>query len=316
MRPWRLACLGLVVLASATAGAAPQPAPPPDPSAPPPAPAPAPVPEAPPAPEPVTERQPQTLLDPATAACLDAFAEAQRLRRKGQLLASRDQLVRCSLPACPALLANRCVPWLDEVNAAVPSILLAARDPAGDDTVAVRVLVDGSVIRQRLDGRPIQIDPGMHRLRFELEGADPIERSIALVEGEKGRRLDLRFQAPPIEMDLLEPEPAPEPGYTPSPLVWVGFGVGAAGFVVGTVTGALSLAKAADLRDACPDDTCDESLRDDHDEGLALAHAATASFAVGAAGAVLGVVALLFLGEPPLVGGPASRGPGFLVARF
>jgi hypothetical protein len=101
-----------------------------------------------------------------------------------------------------------------------------------------------------------------------------------------------------------EPTPGPDGGDTPaepssgglSPLVWVGFGVGAAGLLVGGITGGIAAGKASDLKDRCPDNACPrEETEDDYDSTYTMAHVSTVGFVVGGAGAALGLVALFAL---------------------
>jgi hypothetical protein len=77
----------------------------------------------------------------------------------------------------------------------------------------------------------------------------------------------------------------------------VGFGVGAAGLLVGVITGAVTLGQASDLKDQCPDDRCTEAQREDYDAALALSRVSTVSFVVGGLGAAVGLVALLVSGS-------------------
>ena len=82
-----------------------------------------------------------------------------------------------------------------------------------------------------------------------------------------------------------------------SPLVYVGFGVGAAGLAVGSVTGILSLSKASRAKDHCEDNACREAARDDIDGSKTLANVSNVAFAVGVVGIGVGVYGLLSSGK-------------------
>jgi hypothetical protein len=75
----------------------------------------------------------------------------------------------------------------------------------------VRVLVDGQLATSHLDGKPIQLNPGTHNLRFETPGQDPIEESLLVVEGEKNRMVPVMFghPPPPERQTGAPPETAP-----------------------------------------------------------------------------------------------------------
>jgi len=110
-----------------------------------------------------------------------------------------------------------------------------------------------------------------------------------------GRITLLRREAAP---DVPSPEPEPDVGDEEasgalSPLVYVGFGIGAAGFVTWGIAGGLSLANRSTLSDECPGDVCTPEQQDTIDSGEAAGHAATVGMIVGFAGATLGVIGLL-----------------------
>jgi hypothetical protein len=125
------------------------------------------------------------------AACSAAYEQGQILQRTGELLAAREKLIACASDTCPAVLRGDCARWLSDVDAATPSIVIAAHGASGEDVLDVRVLVDGRVVATHLGARGIPLDPGEHALRFERAGARPIERRILLREGEKERAIDV-----------------------------------------------------------------------------------------------------------------------------
>src|SRR6185436_10965278 len=90
--------------------------------------------------------------------CIAAHTEAQRLRKQGKLLEARKQLLFCGGKTCPGMLMSDCSTWLTEVEGEVPSIVPALRGPAGEIADA-RVLVDGALVRERIDGQPIELEP-------------------------------------------------------------------------------------------------------------------------------------------------------------
>src|SRR5258708_923596 len=107
--------------------------------------------------------------------CAAAAESAQRLRAAKHLLDARRQLVLCAQDKCPIVVLRDCATWLHDVESAIPTLSFRARDARGRDLIAVRVLVDGAVVRERLDGTPIEFDPGEHTLRYETAGRAPVE---------------------------------------------------------------------------------------------------------------------------------------------
>jgi hypothetical protein len=236
-----------------------------------------------------------------------AFDSAQELRNGGELVAARKQLGLCAAATCPEPIRNKCVPWLAEVSEEIPSILVIAKGVDGGDTADVKVLSDGKVVAERLDGRPIELDPGEHSLRFEHPGGKPIDQTLVLVAGTKRRRVEISFEgtAEPSPDPLPQPLPAPPPGdgggdaeggFLPlSPVFYAGVAVAGAGLILGAVTGGLSASKKSELDDQCASTGCTE---DDIASGENLAHVSTAGFALAGAGAALALVGLLVFSGP------------------
>lgn len=139
--------------------------------------------------------------------CLAAHPEAQRLRRAGQLRATREQLLVCAREACPSVVRAECAQWLREVDDAMPSVVFAARDRDGGDLVDLAVTVDGKLALSRVDGRELALDPGAHVVRFEREGYAPVQETVVVLEHEKGR---------PIVVTMARLPPPPPP-LTPAP---------------------------------------------------------------------------------------------------
>src|SRR5262245_56106628 len=69
--------------------------------------------------------------DQVKVTCAQAYETAQRLREGHRLREAREQLLVCARPECPALLRRDCAPWLGEVEAVLPSIVVVARTADG-----------------------------------------------------------------------------------------------------------------------------------------------------------------------------------------
>jgi hypothetical protein len=73
----------------------------------------------------------------------------------------------------------------------------------------------------------------------------------------------------------------------------IGLSVGAAGCLAGAILGAIALSKISGIDGTCSDVTCAQTAIDDLRSARTLGYESMASFAVGGAGLVVGVVALL-----------------------
>lgn len=115
---------------------------------------------------------------------------------------ARTALAQCTTSACPAVIRTQCADWLADLEARMPTIVLGARDVAGHDIARVRVMFDGRELTTVLDGRPVEVDPGSHRLRFDAEGHRGLEMDLVVRTGEKNRLVSA----------VLEPEHPSPPG--------------------------------------------------------------------------------------------------------
>jgi hypothetical protein len=186
------------------------------------------------------------------AQCAHSAESSQRLRDTGKPLAARSQLLLCARPACPAIVRSRCALWLEQIEAAIPTVVIKARAGSAERTVDVtdvRVSIDGVPTLDSLDGQPLRLEPGRHTLKYTRAGVAPIEAQIVLGTGEKNRLLSADFvnrdrpspppptsvvAAPPAheaEPPPSDSSPAPAKGGTTRPAAWAfaGLAVVAAG---------------------------------------------------------------------------------------
>lgn len=155
--------------------------------------------------------------DPVTAppspdarACADAFEDGQRARRDGAFVRARRLLLVCSREPCSDALRPTCTRWLAEIEQRIPSVVVSLRSASGEDVRDARVLVDGIVVAEQLDGRAVELDPGERVLRVESARAT-IEKRVVIAEGEKARGLPLRLEASPSAPDTSAPSSARAP---------------------------------------------------------------------------------------------------------
>ncbi len=241
--------------------------------------------------------------DASKEICANAFERTQETRRASQLLEAKRQALTCASKSCPALLADPCLSWLEELDAAIPSVVVAVLDATGSDRRSP-VTVDGEPAPEVDAGRPLPLDPGPHLFETTVDG-EVVRAEVVLRAGEQLRRITLR----------AKPIPPPDASDTPLTTVgWVALSIGAAGVIVGTVTGVLALSKKADLDEVCVDRSrCPSDRAPDIDTMNTLAHVSTAGFIVGALGVVAGTVLLLIGDDGP---GEVGLGPTGLRVDF
>jgi hypothetical protein len=240
------------------------------------------------------------------SACIDGFESAQKLRAARALVEEREKLVACVQPTCPAPIVRDCSAWLAEVDASMPSIVLGAVDARGRDIDDVSVSLDGRPLRERLDGKAIDVDPGPHTLRYARKGATSIDYRVVIQEGEKNRLVRVVFPDPAVALAPSPEAPAAGPTVPIATYLLGGLTLLAAGSFA--YFGLRASGEASDARACEATLGCNNvSMRD---EAMTHAHVADVSLAVGALALVATGLTFYFgrshVAAPPLVAAPRT----------
>lgn len=261
--------------------------------------------------------------DATTSACVRSYEHAQKLRLQGDLLASRAELRACSRDVCPALVHADCVTWLREVEAAIPSVIVSVRSPAGADRIDARVFIDGALAQERLTGAAIEVRPGQRRFRVEVPGASPVERTVLINTGEKNRLLSIVVgdapwapaSAPgpslaPSANDAAGPRAPGEPGLPLVPIALGALGLAAAGAGLALDLG--GSAKLDELRSTCAPGCAQADVDATRTQLL------VGDVLLGAGVVSVGAAVLLWLTRdaPSAAPAPGSARPASLSVRF
>jgi hypothetical protein len=229
----------------------------------------------------------------------------------GQLVEAHDKLLSIErIEAAP----NEPRPFVDaraaakslatEVEARIPTLKIAIAGLAAD--ASPRVSVDGAEIPAASLVAPRAIDPGHHVVTASAAGREPETTEIDVAEKEaKEVRLDLSASTalPPPEAPA---EAKPRAGGLPM-LAWVGFGVGAAGVVTGSVTGLLAISSFNSAKSkGCVGNRCPPASYGDLDTANTMATVSTVSFVVAGLGVGLGVASIFLVPSGPSEPGGAS----------
>jgi hypothetical protein len=241
------------------------------------------------------------------AACIAASEESLVLRQKGKLRDALKQLVGCAVAACPAEIKAECSQRVEAFKAAIPTLILAAKDGAGADLSAVKVTIDGAPVEGALDGQPIALDPGEHTFRFEAAGQPPLEKKLVLRSGEKDRRETVVLGARPPPTGLTGPTPSA--WSTQRTLAIVGAGIGVVGLGLGAMFGAYAASSKGREQTDCSSSGCPSYAQALEDYRTAKRDATGSTVAFAAGGALLATGVVLWFTAPKSGGAPASAGP-------
>jgi len=243
--------------------------------------------------------------------CIQSYEQTQTLRRSGKLREARTEAAKCASDSCPAVLAKDCAKWLAEIDQSIPTVVFDVKSASGEELTNVRVLEDGNVIAETIDGKSVTLDVGPHAFRFESTDGKglPTEHKTVIHEGDKNRKISVTLASP----SAAAPAPAPKPERPVPVAAYVFGGVAVASLGVGTFFALSGSSKEGDLdrcRPSCPADAVND---------------ASTSYAVAdillTAGVVSAIAAVTIFVTRPTVSAPAAaalprRRPAGLAFEF
>jgi hypothetical protein len=182
------------------------------------------------------------------AICGDAFDQSQVKRDAGKLLDARQLFRACQAPSCSRTQQRLCSGWLADVEKRIPSLVLSAKDRSGADLVDVRVTMDGVQVATKLDGRMIDVDPGVHSFVFELADGTRAETSAVAEERNQGKLVVVTLEHPVVALSpsqTVSPHGPTATTVEPTLQETTSQGEGSALKTVGLVAGAAGVAGLA-----------------------------------------------------------------------
>lgn len=214
------------------------------------------------------------------AVCVDAAESGQVMRKSGHLMSAREKFALCARPACPPFIVSDCTRWLGELDVAIPTITIRVVDGEGRDATNVRVLEGGKVLKERLDGRALALDPGERNLSIELAGHGAKTVPIYLREGETNRLVTVSFQAASPQRSSSEtPSDQKRVRTTSVPTMsWVLGGLGLAAVTTGSIFWIIGETDRSRLSDSCArTSSCSQGDVDDAQRTLTVGDYAVAA---------------------------------------
>ncbi len=232
---------------------------------------------------------------------------------------------------------------LEALSPRVPSVVINVKG-----TDAPRVTLDGIDVPSAALGVKRPVDAGKHIIKATATGFAPGEATVILLEGKsESITIDLKpgqdtsavAVVPPgtpppatppdsTTQPLATPMPAgPTPdhvdakGSTRKTLGFAALGVGAAGLIVGGITGGLALGKHSAILKSCPEGHCPPaqkaSLQPEIDSYATMGTVSTIGFIAGGALAATGVVLMLTAPRAKVAAAAVTPivGLGFLGAK-
>jgi hypothetical protein len=265
---------------------------------------------------------------PATSrgSCNATQKQLEEAERQGHLREAQGLALSCSAAACGSWTSQRCRARAQALAADIPSVVPIALDEAGAPIADVELRIDGAPAASPINGRALELDPGVHELSFSAPGREAHAEKVVVVQGVRNRQLSIVLRAtstgeapvaPPAAavnssavsssavnssaVNSSEPAPpapvAPHSEAAPSgaktsawPYVVGGVGLASLGVSVAFLTWGHH---DSELLDQCSPNCSQDSA--DHVKQMYIA----ADISLGVGVVALGVATWLYLSEPP-----------------
>jgi len=262
--------------------------------------------------------------------------EVARISAKlGKLVEARDvalEVIRmpaAAREAKPFKLARAAAEDLArELATQIPTLRLELTPEAAADQASLEI--DERSVPPAALGLGYALNPGRHRVQIAATGYRPVAQDITLRPGEtKTLRVKLVPAPKPKVQRPPPPEASPAPKTSPSPAPppersstwpqWVGFSLGGAGLVAGTVAGILSLNHTRAAKEHCTGNLCTPEAEHDLNAAMTMANISNAGFGVAVLGASIGLTSYLLSGNTPQSTGTTlhfAAGPGVATVRL
>jgi hypothetical protein len=268
-------------------------------------------------------------LYPAALTLTLGLARAQAAQHRWvEASESYNSLIRTGLPP------NASQPFQDAYAAArneigpaqqkISNVVITVKDASGADVPYPTVLLDGQAFKTAALGVQAPVDAGQHTVHASADGYSAGDATFSVEEAGNAtanvvlQKVAGAQQTPGTTGATTGATPGTtgattttttttggDAGATPAPRskipMFVAFGVGGVGLVVGVITGVIAMGNHSTLGNECtlPNGMCPASAQSDLDSYHSMATISTIGFIVGAVGAAAGVVLLVTQPKTP-----------------
>lgn len=186
-------------------------------------------------------------------ACQSSYVATQRLQRAARLREARREAIACGQDSCSETVRADCITWLGDIERALPTLVVDARDANGATIADLRIEAGSELLTEHWDGRALELDPGEYVLRIQ-HGAQVAEAHTLIREAEKYRTVQVRFDALPGAKPTLAATPPPSaqaPPASPPVVSYVLGGLSLAGMASFALLAASGYSSEQHLRESC-----------------------------------------------------------------
>ena len=181
----------------------------------------------------------------------------------------------------------------EDLRPRIPALQVKLQGLAAGETA--HLSIDGVAVPDAALGEPQKVDPGRHSVAARVGDGRAAREARGEAEVTEGQTVEITVTIPSTPAVPPPPPPSPPSGDASPVLVRAGFATAIAGGAVGLIAGVTALNKKGQLSGECPGNQCPTDTGGQQDLATAKtwANVSTVAFAVGGAGAIVGIIGLL-----------------------
>jgi hypothetical protein len=130
--------------------------------------------------------------------CANTYGMAVQLEQSGKLRQARDLLLACANAPCSGLVRQQCWTRYAQLESDIPSVVPLVTGDDGDPRVDVQVSIDNEPLTNRIDGRSLPVDPGLHEFSFTSEGRVLATQKVLILQGQRNRPIAVAIKPPAV----------------------------------------------------------------------------------------------------------------------
>jgi hypothetical protein len=127
--------------------------------------------------------------------CASAWRDAKSLIKSGQLRQAKSSMLRCAVAACGARLRQECAQRVAEIEGEIPTIVPVVKDSGGNPLTELKMMMDGELVADKIDGRAVAVDPGPHQFTFEGKRGVLASYKTVILKGQRNRTMEVTLGA-------------------------------------------------------------------------------------------------------------------------
>lgn len=227
------------------------------------------------------------------ARCVYYHLEAQRERRAKKLIEAKTAMRECAMSECPTMVQQDCLQWIQSIDDQTPSVVFSI-EADGKPVTGAKITIDGRDV-DASTANAIPLNPGPHTYVVSNPPYEPQSGSLNVLEGQRYRVLNVRFEQARPAAAPEAPAPAPVKMETLRPVpvgTWVLLGVGVVGAGAFAGMGLMGKSQEDELKDVCSPNCTD------HDTKSMRSLYLGADIAAGVGAAALISAGILYLTRP------------------